>query len=450
MSLHNKRAAYTAQLDNAESIGANKTIVPALINGITEKKTVKGKVYYSISAICMATSDRFIKQTKKQKKDDDGSGGSDCEEESNGTTLKPGQKFISTSFERDCGDIKQGALVKMAVSTDWFNDHYTFKVSKVMVDDNRSVLTRSVYDRKVVETALARVPTKDNFSPADFAEGTNDKYIVRYFILPLSSGVGTAIFTNVEVQVDPENMERFYSSKVDDPAQYLGINTDTGRDKPYNNFTTVYTLNDESDTKVIMKYAYLPDIWSCFGLTDVTQWKSIAGRLVFFAVDWLVYGYSSHSKIMSIRANMDEDDDDEPKFVYSTGYITKMNVNLIDTAIACGVPLSIDYMVNNYGSDSSYENDHDLTTHPINVGWKVLLKRNKKFIVNITDLTTEQVQSFIKEYQKSDKHNIKFYGIYSVESDAPYEIVAEDAVGREEQLVQSGLKPTVVFAVNKK
>lgn len=461
MSLHNKRSAYTAQLDNAESIGANQTIVPALIKNITEKKTAKGKTYYRISVICMSNGDTFIKQAKskdedtevkKQKVDGD-------EEVIPGTTVKPGQQFMATSYDRSCGGISQGVLVKLAVTTDWYIDHYTFKASKVMVDDRSSnVLTHDVYENKVVNTALAHIPTKDNFSPDDFPEGTEEKYITRSFITPLSSGVGTTLFSNVEIQIDSSNKDRFYSSLREDPVKYVGVNLDTGGERPTNMIKVVYTLNNDDETKILMTYAFTPEIWSCFGFTNVDHWKEVGGRLVMYAVDWLVYGYSNHNKIMSIMANMDggieddeKDDGEDGYFEYSTGFITKMHVNIGDTARACGIPLSIEYIVDNYGPDSNYENDNEDPNHPINIGWKVAMKRNKPFVVNITDMNNMQVATFINEYKKTVKtNNVKFYGIYSVDSDAPYEIAAETDALREEQLVKSGMKPVVVFAVNKK
>lgn len=469
MALHHKRTAYTAQLDNAESIGANQTIVPALIKNVTEGKTTKGTSYFRISAICMSKGNVFIKMRppkgdKKQKTEES------CEQDQvdddmgmvdttpKGTTIKPGEQFMATAYDRTAGSLDQGSLVKMAVTTDWYIDHFTFQTSKIMVDDrNSNVLTRKVYDTCVIDTTLAHIPTKHNFSPDDFPEGTDEKYVTRSFITPLSMGIGTKLFSNVEIQLDPHDKGRFYTRKRDDPIHYIGVNFDTGGDNPANMMKVVYTLNDESNTKILMSYAYMPEIWQCFGVANLDQWKDVAGRLIFYAVDWLVYGYSQYHKIMAIKANMDggddlfdDDESSQENFQYSTGFVTKMAVDVKATVMACGIPLSYDYINAHYGPDSDYENDIEINNHALNHGWKVLLKRNKPFVFNLTDMTGDQVAAFIKEYNKMDnKDSIKFYGIYSVDSDVPYEIQAEDDLSREKQLVEGGFKPTLVFAINK-
>lgn len=462
MALHQKRNSYSAQLDNAESIGANQTLVPSLIKNMTEAKTSKGTVYYRMSLICMAGSDVFIKQKIKKDDDDNANKKQKVEDidskvvidnEPHGTIIKPGEQFMATTYDRSCGSVGQGTMVKLAVTTDWYIDHYTFQASRIIIDDkNSDVLTRKAYDSCVVETALAHIPTKDNFSPDDFQSGTDEKYITRSFITPLSMGIGASIFSNVELQLDPRDKHRFFTSKRDDPVQYIGVNFDTGGDKPYNMMKVVYSLNDDDESKIMMTYAYMPESWDCFGITNVEQWKNIAGRMIFYAVDWLVYGYSQHSKIMSIMANMDtdvvSDDENDTKFMYSTGFITKMGLNISDTVRGCGIPISIDYMVKNYGPDSKYENDHEIN-NPVNNNWKVLLKRNKPFTVNVTDLSSDQLAIFLKEFIKLEgKHNIKFYGIFGVDNDEPYEIQAEDDITREALIVSKGLVPSVIFAVN--
>jgi hypothetical protein len=458
MALHQKRNTYIAQLDNAESIGANQTIVPILVKNITEAKTVKGTVYYRISAICMSTGDTFVKVKVKKVDDNKKTKVEDIKKEEAcedsvpaGTVIRAGEQFMATTYDRSCGGVEQGTIAKLAITTDWYNDHYTFQASKVIVDENNSdVLTRSAYDSNVVGTSLAHIPTKNNFSSDDFPDGTDEKYINRSFIVPLSMGTGESLFSNVEIQVDPHDKGRFFTSRRDDPVQYLGVNFDTGGDKPYNMLKVVYTLNDKQESKILMTYAYMPDIWECFGITNLEQWKNIAGRMIFYAVDWLVYGYSQHSKIMSIMANMDDDGGNDDNFEYSTGFITKMGMDVGNTVRGCGIPLSYNYMVSKFGVDSTYENDNEVN-NPLNNNWKVLLKRNKPFVLNITDFTSDQMNIFLKEYSKLEtKHNIKFYGIYSIDSDAPYEIMEETDIAREVKMSESGIVPTVIFAVNTK
>lgn len=469
--LHNKRNSYKAQLDNAESIGANQTIIPVLIKSITEAKTSKNTPYFRISAICVSKNNIFVKtrpkNAKKQKNDgevvktvdtvDETVVVEDTTEETNqhGTVIKSGEQFMTTTYDRSAGGLEQGVFVKMAVTSDWYIDHYTFQTAKVLLDEKSgSELNRHVYDKYVVGSPLALIPTKDNFGPEDFPEGTDEKYITRSFILPLSSGTGGDMYKNVEVQLDPYDKDRLYSSKSQDPAKYIGVNCDVGGDKPMNMLKVVYTLNDEQSTHVLMSYAFMPEIWKCFGITKLDQWTSIAGRMLFNSVDCIVYGFSQHVRIMSIRANIPDDDeveDDEStdKFMYSTGFISKMSVDMHGTAKICGIPLSFNYIEKNLGDDSINTNYDEVKDHVLNQAWKVLLTRNKKFVFNLTDFSVDQIQSFIKMYNKMvDNSGIKFYGVFDISSDEPYEIEAESDEAREAQLVAKGFKPTVIFAVN--
>lgn len=480
MALHQKRSAYKAQLDNAESIGAGQTIVPALIRSIKEGVSSKGKKYYRISAICLAKNDTFIKMRPPKKEDNKKQKTNEVAEPTatveaadtsvetadttgelpKGTTIKPGEQFMSTSYDRAASELEQGNVVKLAITTDWYIDHFTYQTSKVIIDEKYTdVLTRKVYDTCIVGTSLAEIPTKDNFSPDDYPDDTEEKYVTRSFVVPLSMGVGTEHFTNVEIQLDPKDKARFMTRIKDDPTQYIGINSDVGGDSPVNMLTAVFTLNNDENTKIVFSLAYKPEAWKCFGIMNISDWQAVGGRFIFYAVDWLAYGYSQHSKIMAIKANIegaedmfeDESDEERENFQYSTGFVAKMAVNMKETVKACGIPLSFDYINKYYGPESGYENDHEYSNHPFNsCGWKTALKRNKPFFVTFTDWSADQIGTFIKEYMKvePEKNNIKFYGVYSVDSDVPYEIQAESNEERERQLVEQGFKPTMIFAIN--
>lgn len=480
MALHNKRT-YTAQLEGSEAIGAGNTLVPALIRNITMGTTKKNTPYWRVSVFCMSKEPVFIQRRakkkdgdendkKKQKTEggDDGSGEGamevvdGMEDIPKGTTIKPGEQFMCTTYDRAIANLDQGHLVKLALTTDWYIDHFTFQASRVLVDDKHvNALTRKVYEKCVTGTALAEIPTKYNFSPDDFPPGTDEKYISRTFILPLSMGLGTDLYNNVEIQIDPRDKTRFHCLMKQDPNQYIGVNHDIGADTPANMLKVVYTLNNEFNTKVMMTLAYKPDVWKCFGMQSIDEWKNVGGRMLFYAVDWLVYGYSQHSKIMAIKDNMEGSDDifddddgteeEKEQFLYSTAFVAKMNVNMPDTIRACGIPLSFDYIEKHYGGESGYESEKEYPNHPFNVNWRLPMRRGKSFIITLTDMSTEQLISFFKEYKAIDpkKNTIEFYGIFSVDSDEPYEIQTKTPEEREEQLIAKGFKPVMVYAINK-
>jgi hypothetical protein len=479
MALHQKRSAYQAQLNNSESIGAGQTIIPAIIKNIKKGTTSKGNKYYRISASSIAKDKIFVKMKTKQKKqkvsDEEANTDATGEDTENvetadtvgelpkGTTISPNEQFMTTAYDTIAETLEQGNVVKLAVTTDWYIDHFTFQTSKIMVDEkHKDVLNVNVYTKCIEDSPLGELPTKDNFSPDNFPVGTDEKYITRSCVVPLSDDIGKKQFSNVELQVDLTDKERFNTRNKNDPNLYIGINTDLGGEKPANMTTAVYTRNNEEQTKVLMRFAYKPEVWDCFGVKNQEQWKEVGPRYVCHAVEWLVYAYAQHSKIMAIKANMeggndtfeDEDQDSDSvspeEFQYSTAFVTKMSVNMKETARKCGIPLSIDYINKFYGEESDYDNDVEYSDHKFNTGWKTLLKRNKPFFVTLTDLSSDQIATFIKEYNKIDpeKNSIQFFGVYSVDSDVPYEIQGTDEE-REQQLIEQGFRPTMVFALNK-
>lgn len=467
------RTIYKTQINNSVSIGADQTLIPVLIKNITRDVTKTGNnpgtPYYKIVAVCMSKEPTFIKMrakkkdTKKQKVDDDTEdlvkdeemedGGAE-EPKPKGTTVSSGDEFLVTTYDRTAATLTSGIMVKLALTTDLYEERFTFMAGKVMVDRNSNILCDKNYDALVLESKLSDIPTVNNVSEDDFPVGTDEKYMNRTFVLPLS--VENSKFANVEIQIGDDETGRFFGKIKDDPGQYVGLNTQSG-DKTTNMFKVAYTPKEDGMPKTMMTFAYalkwtegnkptLVNPWDCFGCANVDLWQKVAPRFIFNAKEWYVYGYSNLRKLEGILAVKDEEADDVEdgeQWEYSTGFITRMAVNIKATVETVGIPLSLSFIEQHYGGDSSYANDHEYDSHPLNVaGWKVNVKRNKAFVINFTDLSSDETEKFLKDVVKN-KSDVKFYGIFA--DDRPYEFVGDD---REEQIAAAGLVPDMVFAIN--
>ena len=440
-----KRTIYQAQINNSMSIGNDQTLVPVLVNRISQGETKKGNnpgtPYYRLNVICMMKEPTFIKMREKRKKQKGGD--EEVTEEvvdpdaPKGTTICGGDEMLVTTYDVAAATLEGGLMVKLAMTTDWYQERFTFQAGKVLVDSKGSeILCDKVYNDLIVDTAISEIPTTGNVTREQFREGMEEKHMNRTFVLPLS--VENTKFANVEIQIGDDEVGRFFTKKKKDPNQYVGVNTLLG-DTTVNMFKTVYTPKEEGLPKIMMSLAYMPEIWDCFGCANVDLWAKVAPRFIFNAVGWYVYGYSN---ILRLEAIVGDSDDDS--FDYSTGFVTRMNVDLKATVSDIGISLSHGYIEDHYGADSEYENDHEYERHPLNSGYKVSLKRKKPCIVNFTDLSADQTESFIKEMKKNGAP-VKFYGIFA--EDKAYELPDNDPAAREDAIIEAGLVPDMVFAV---
>lgn len=482
---------YRTQINNSVSIGADQTLVPVLVKNISRDTTKTGKrvgtPFFKIVAVCMSKEPTFIKKRAKKTENENPENGQkkqkvveveqkteeqsiegevvdgDTEEEQQtevddgeykGTTVTAGDEFLVTTYDPSAGSLTGGVMVKLALTADLYKGRSTFQAGKVMVEKNSNILCDKNYDACVADTKLGEIPTIHNMSEEDFPEGTIDKFMNRTFILPLS--VENSKFSNVELQVEDET-SRFFCKIQGLKTEFVGLSTQDG-DMTLNMFKAVYTPKEEGMPKTMMTFAYKPKMtegerpvlinpWDCFGFANQELWDATGFRFLFNAKEWYVYGFSNLrqlERIMAVKDN-DEPTDEEEPFEYSTGFITRMSVNLKDTVKTIGIPLSTGFIEQHFGSDSDYSSELEFETHPLNSGWKVSVKRNKPFLVNFTDLSADQTEQFLKEAKKSGC-NVKYYGIFK--DDKAYEMVAETPEEREDKLLNEEMKPDVVFAVN--
>lgn len=452
-----KRTIYQAQINNAQSIRPDETLVNVLLKNVKSDVTKNGNnpgtTYYKLLVVKLGNEPVFIKMKTKKKKQKTGDNDTEVQEEveeeveevnkPKGTTIDSNEEFMVTTYDANASTLSSGMMVQLAMTTDFYKDRFTFQAGSVIVDNNLNILCDKEYKDNIIGTKIAEIPTINNMSRDDFNYEMDEKYMNRVFILPLS--VDNPLFPNVEIQIADDEKGRFFTKKKDKPTQqFIGVNTIIG-DKTVNMFRVVYTSPDDESHRTMMTLAYMPEVWDCFGCMNVEKWDKVAKLFIFNAVEWYVYGYSNLVKLESLIANKKNNGTDSD-FDQSTGFVTRMNVNLTDTVKKIGIPLSLSFIEDHFGSDSDYQNDVEYETHPLNSGWKVNVRRDKPYTINFTDLSKDQTESFIKEVVKINSA-VQFYGIFSDQK--AYEFATKSQEDYEAQIRNVGLVPDMVFAINK-
>lgn len=496
--MYKKRTATYMNFEqkNRTSVGTGLTVVPALVERKLEKKTEKC-VFYSLLVQSLNRKPVFVQfgqqksasgekvpfqpaMKRVKRESDESAEDSDATVEvpenekiikrdgSYGTILEPFSKIWVTTFDRaGCLTVDSSSIVKIAISAETYQGNISYKATEVKNEDIKSITT-PVFQKYFQNTPMTVIPTTKNIAqPMD----QNPKYYSRSFMLPLSDD--TPIFKDVEICVDPEDRKRFYCTQKDSDRQFVGVNTDVGEGKTRNNLSVVY----EADQKYFMKYAYMNDAWSCFGVQDVDMWAKSAGRLMFNAKGWYAFGSSKLDDIKSMRANADADEGDaggadygygaygmdmddiqnvsaqeadvgssaSDDMVASTGFVSSMSLDLAKTAEAAGIELSKEYIKKHYGPDGFFNYNPDGPTNPINAGWRTRIGRGEHGVTfNFTEMNDDIRPGFIRE--TADK-KIKFYGVFPVGDDRPYEQVRAEGGNLEQFLEENKLFPSTIFAV---
>lgn len=410
-----------------------------------------------------------------------------------GYILQPGANIMFNTFDRTICNLTPGTVCKLAIIADLYNGDVSFKVSSVLTDADPS-LNAKLYKKYISGSPLGVIPTVHNIDPTKFPASTDPKYYGRAYVVPLSDD--TKDYRDVNIALDCEDPERFYG-KVKEPAKiwpgitdketkFVSVNTPAG-DKVANVLSVVYTGNDNKTT--YFKFGYLPIVWECFGITDYNKWAKSAGRLIFNAKDWYAYGTSRLADIKSMAANADSEDGldfgevvvdggddyggyggyggyadfegangeantdvapdtsrDDVDF-NTTGFINSMTINLVATVKAAGIELPREY-VEEIMARGKYKFVSNPATQPenkLNNGWMLRVERREKGVYNVTEFDELSRQPFLDDTKEIS--NLKFYGIFPVGDDGPYEHVQGDEHDIATYARDNKVTPSTIYAI---
>ena len=470
---------YLAHLKtNCDSIGSGNTMIPVLIQLLKPPKDRTDKRSpYTIICTAMVLKSTLVRfyvkkdDTKKPKAE-----GGDTNTESIGGTINPGDTMVVNCFDRmGCMKLTEGNFVKISCNASNYTDPHTnetrvtFKSDRILFDKNTNALTKVVYDRYIMDTDVAEVPTRYNIKASSFKEGTPQDYMRRKFLLPLSSDQKK--FNNVEIIIE-RNRERMYCRK--DDINYVGFNSESG-DKVSNSIGVVYeplpTEAIPNPKPIMMKLKFNPVVWEGFGIDDLNFWKPVASRIISNLRDAYIFGYSSLGSIENMKGNLDRnmeegygDDgeytsmeamsgggDEESDVIDTTGFIIKFAVNMTDTVKVCGLKLDASYIEQLYDPEErkysrpyqpfGYEGDNT-KKHPMNAGHRLKMKAGTPAIFNVSEIHSEDIEKFFKTAREMT--TLKYYGVFADDENRPYEF---DGVNVTEFINTNNIKPVIVFAI---
>lgn len=516
----NKRNYMDVVRKNNTQINTGYTVIAAILELVKEKKSAKGNTYYFCKATTLNRAGQFIQYeqklnretrekvpfdppTKRAKITNDETGETTEQdvlddklvvkrEEDNtyGYMLQPGSSIMFNTFDRTINNLTAGTVCKLALIADLYQSDVSFKVSSVITDADPSLSSR-LYKKYITGSPLAEIPTVHNIDPKSFPVSTDPKYYARAFVLPLSDD--TRDFRDVNIALDCEDPDRFFG-RVKEPAKFykgindpetklVSVNTGSG-DKIANNLSVVFTGANNKTT--YCKFGYMPNVWECFGITDVSQWSKSAGRMIFNAKDWFVYGTSRLADIKSMAANADADDgydfggaitcdagDDGGYGGYgdfedangefntdsapdtsrddvdfnTTGFIHSMSLNLTSTVKASGIELPRDYVeeIMARGKYKFVANPEIRPDNKLNNGWMMRVERRERGVYNVTELDELSRQPFLEDTRGIS--NLKFFGIFPVGDDGPYEHVQGDDHDIATYARDNKVTPSTIYAV---
>lgn len=467
---------------NCTSIGKGKTLIPVFVERVKMPNKSNPKSPYLLFCRAMVKKPTLVKF--EIKKDDKGNiikrvkteeeiRQYGDEEDEEGVMVDVDQELMVSCFDKvSCSKLSDADVVDVSCTASIYikkledgtvDRRISYKSDKVTFKKEFSSLQKSVYEKSIVGTKIAEIPTPLNLQESDFPEGVDEKYMSRRFVAPLSSDQ-TSFKSVIPVFDDNENsMVSYVKDTVNNVViPYVGMSMVEGSSS-VNSIGVVFqnhpTEEDPDPTPIMLKLSFTPAFWTCFGIDDVDLWKPVAKRIVSNMKEAYFFAYTNISGLKSLKSNVeyyDEDgnveemDDDEtkPKFVNTTAFGTKLRVDLFATIKACGIPIGHDY-VEQIMEDRRYtreyqpfgSDEHSRPKHPLNSGFRTKLDGGVKSIFNVSEISSEDIDKFFKS-AKPKYNQLTYYGVFA--SDEPYEQDMEDIT---EFVSENNITPNIIFAI---
>lgn len=342
------------------------------------------------------------------------------------STVGPYSHMLAKCFDKSADTVVEGCFANASIVCSLYNGMIYYKVNKIFPID-ATPNTLHYYEKFCVDKYMGQVPTSLNLTTAMFPEGTDIKYMDRYFTLPLYTHDS---YKCVQIGLDMEKPSDF-CGVYENGTKTVGLSAQV-EDKVINKFMVKYTTLD--DLEIYMDVTYpikqdSPSMWECFGILNVDMWAASCPRLIYCAKEWFCSGYSKLERICGHT-------EDNGK-IHTSSFIFNMAINLPETIKVAGVELSDDY-VKDFVASYAYESDGDV--HPLNKAWKSDIQNNRPLCINITEMVDYQLTPFMKAIEGK---GVKFYGIFDIERDDIYERRGEHM----EYIKENGFKPVTVFAL---
>jgi len=273
----------------------------------------------------------------------------------------------------------------------------------------------------------------------------------RPFVAPLTVFRDSKDFKDVAMLIKDEDAARYVCAVKDSVDKTIGINEEFG-ENTRNQFQVVYVL--PNDYAISMTYAFNSkdaagsQMFGCFGVLNVTDWSKVAPRMLLNAKEFLVFGSANKEDLLMLPENL-ADSDEGGDSTWSRAYINSMQVNLRETVRAAGLPLSFEFVTNNFLIKEKWAGKapDDTFKNPVNHKWSDKMEAGEEMICNVTDLTGNNRLALSRE-TFPDNYTVEFFGVFSMHDKRPYKLTVDtETFAHEKDLTEGEHMPVVVFMI---
>jgi hypothetical protein len=437
-ALKQKYAAYAER--NNDMVGQNEIIVPCLITMVMEMRkersekpsdvvedkksrvdTKKAFVYHLVQGITLNRKEMNMNMSTFNKVDN-----KRCENKQDINILHQHSSVAFTTFDQIMArKIKSmtPCVCKVYLRAERFQDRISYTAGRIMCDELSNCFNTIFYNRYIKGGPLSEIPTLDNIKPESFAPRTEEKYMYRHTVLPLTTH--NSPYTAVVPLVDFADRRRLTGSNKDSDEIVPSVTVENSMDKVSNGMNVMFVYKPEDngvEKNTLVKFGYFPSVWTCFGVSSVEKWIQCAGTLISGARGWYAVGSAKLENIKRLSTNAAFDNevqgDDSASVVSTTVFISAMHLDLYDTVAASGRVLAKDWVADKYSIEKynfTAETGHE---NPINLNCYLRL-REVKAVFNITEMNDPVRAEFIR--RTKDMPDVVYYGVFPYNVNAPYE-----------------------------
>lgn len=439
-ALKQKYTAYAER--NNDMVGQNEIIVPFIITMVMELRkersekpsdvvedkksrvdtTKKAFIYHLVQGVTLNRKDMIMNMATFNKTDNKRESKQDI------NILHQHSSISFTTFDQIMArkiKLITPCVCKVYLRAERFNDRISYTAGRIMCDELSNCFNTIFYNRYIKGGPMSEIPTLDNIKPESFAPRTEEKYMYRHTVLPLTSH--NSQYTAVVPLVDFSDRRRLTGSNKDSDEVIPSVTVENSMDKVSNGMNVMFVYKPEDngvEMNTLVKFGYFPSVWACFGVSSVEKWIQCAGTLVAGARGWYAVGSAKLDNIKRLSTNAGFDNEvqgeESPAVVSTTIFISAMNLDLFDTVAASGRVLSKDWVADKFSIEKynfTAETGHE---NPINLNCYLRL-REVKAAFNITEMNDPVRAEFLR--RTKDMPGVVYYGVFPYGENAPYESV---------------------------
>lgn len=422
MSLKQKYADFAER--NKKVVGMNEIAITCLLmrnTDVVSKST--SRKYNMLNCCTLNRKDITIKVTGADDKP------------SFEHTIQQHSNLTVNFFDKEAAKVLNvPGIYKIFIRADSFDNSIRYKAASISPLTDKTIHDPDFFETFIRGGPLGEIPTAENI-PHVNESIMKQKYMIRYFCLPLSNE--TKRWTNVFPILDLNDPRRFVNKSKENPTENVPcVNMELGHDKCGNFVSFMFgerTL-DHGEKSYVVKFGFVPSLWSCFGMSSTEKWTKCAGTMITHAKGWYAFGNANLEDMSRLCSNSEIDEgfeingeNKEEKssvpIIGSQAYISTMTLNLAATIKNCGMLLPKEWVLETYALKNYSYQMHDQVTNPtffkenplnVNCHNRIKLPHSHTTVYNVTEILDSIRQAFFDNTEKLPSTNkLEYYGIFA-------------------------------------